>query len=90
MNSTINNSTSFVSIKGSAVLYTYQLYNAYKDAKPNTKSFSSLKNQVEQFEMQVTRDSIQENKSIRKAAEKLGVSHSTLVKKMKRWKMIIE
>ncbi|KYC62028.1 hypothetical protein B4098_1620 [Heyndrickxia coagulans] len=40
--------------------------------------------------MQVTRDSIQENKSIRKVAEKLGVSHSTLVKKMKRWKMIIE
>lgn len=66
------------------------IYNAYKDAKPNTKSFSTLKNQVEQFEMQVIRDSIQENKSIRKAAEKLGVSHSTLVKKMKRWKMIIE
>ncbi|WP_026683870.1 sigma 54-interacting transcriptional regulator [Heyndrickxia coagulans] len=66
------------------------IYKAYKDSKPNAKSFLTLKNQVEQFEMQVIRDSIQENKSIRKAAKQLGVSHSTLVKKMKRWEMIIE
>lgn len=45
----------------------------------------SLKERVERYERQVIQDALKQNTSIRKTAEKLGVHHSTLVKKMKNW-----
>ncbi|NEU31896.1 PAS domain S-box protein [bacterium LRH843] len=46
---------------------------------------SSLKHRIEQFEKTIILDAIQKNSSIRNAAKSLGVHHSTLVKKMKKW-----
>lgn len=44
-----------------------------------------LKQAVGYFELGLIREAIQEHGSIRKAANKLGVSHSTIVKKLKRY-----
>lgn len=47
----------------------------------------TLKQRIEQFEQRIVKDALRENSSIRKAAEALGVDHSTLVKKMKKWEL---
>lgn len=49
------------------------------------QSHLTLKQRVEQFEKRVIKDALQQYPSIRKAAQFLGVDHSTLVKKMKKW-----
>ncbi len=46
----------------------------------------SLKEQVEQFEQQVVLNTIKTQPSIRQAAKALGINHSTLIKKLQRWK----
>ncbi|WP_085524249.1 sigma-54 interaction domain-containing protein [Tuberibacillus sp. Marseille-P3662] len=46
----------------------------------------SLREQLEQFEKRIVKNAIQKNDSIRKAAKELGMNHSTLVKKMKKWR----
>jgi transcriptional regulator with PAS, ATPase and Fis domain len=48
-------------------------------------SLSSLKERVQQFEQRLINEVIEKNSSLRKAAEQLGIDHSTLVKKMQRW-----
>jgi transcriptional regulator with PAS, ATPase and Fis domain len=44
---------------------------------------------MEQFEKRMIIEALQKKPSIRKAAEYLGVDHSTLVKKIKKWNMTI-
>ncbi|TWI59672.1 sigma-54 interaction domain-containing protein [Halalkalibacter nanhaiisediminis] len=53
------------------------------------ESAQTLKQRVEQFEKRIIFDALQKKTSIRKAAEHLGVDHSTLVKKIKKWNMTI-
>lgn len=45
----------------------------------------SLKERVQQFERRLIQEAIGNHQSIRKAAEQLGIDHSTLVKKLQRW-----
>ena len=52
------------------------------------ESAHTLKQRMEQFEKRIIIDALQKKPSIRKAAEYLGVDHSTLVKKIKRWNNI--
>jgi len=52
------------------------------------ESAHTLKQRMEQFEKRIIIDTLQKKPSIRKAAEYLGVDHSTLVKKIKRWNII--
>ncbi|HWL23758.1 MAG TPA: helix-turn-helix domain-containing protein, partial [Ureibacillus sp.] len=52
------------------------------------ESAHTLKQRMEQFEKRIVIDALQKKPSIRKAAEYLGVDHSTLVKKIKRWNII--
>ncbi|MEK3725107.1 sigma 54-interacting transcriptional regulator [Paenibacillus sp. FSL H8-0034] len=47
--------------------------------------FTSLKERVQQFERRLIHEVIEKNSSLRKAAEQLGIDHSTLLKKMQRW-----
>ncbi len=54
-----------------------------------SESSHTLKQRVEQFEKRMIIDALHKKPSIRKAAEYLGVDHSTLVKKIKKWKMTI-
>jgi len=56
----------------------------------HSHSNASLKDRVEQFEKRIILDSIQKNTSIRNAAKSLGVHHTTLVKKLQKWKADIE
>ncbi|MBB5323312.1 PAS domain S-box-containing protein/TyrR family helix-turn-helix protein [Anoxybacillus tepidamans] len=46
----------------------------------------TLKQQIEQFEKRIIQEAIQKYSSVRKAAKQLGIDHSTLVKKLKKWK----
>jgi PAS domain S-box-containing protein len=48
-------------------------------------SHSSLKQRVEQFEQHVVHEALKKSPSLRKAAQDLGIDHSTLVKKLQRW-----
>ncbi|WP_378210793.1 sigma-54 interaction domain-containing protein [Anoxybacteroides rupiense] len=57
------------------------------DERPHTATSLTLKQRVEQFEKRIIGEAIQKHPSIRKAAEQLGVDHSTLVKKLKKWNM---
>lgn len=50
------------------------------------KSSTGLKQQMEQFEKKIIFDALEKHSSIRKAADFLGVDHSTIVKKLKKWK----
>jgi PAS domain S-box-containing protein/TyrR family helix-turn-helix protein len=45
----------------------------------------SLKRRVEQFEKRIIMDALKKSPSLRKAANQLGVDHSTIVKKVKKW-----
>ncbi|WP_337958000.1 sigma-54 interaction domain-containing protein [Guptibacillus sedimenti] len=45
----------------------------------------TLKERVENFEKRIIKDALQKHPSIRSAAKELGIDHSTLVKKMKKW-----
>lgn len=47
----------------------------------------TLKQRVEQFEKKIVRDALQSRTSIRKTAQSLGIDHSTLVKKIKKWNL---
>jgi TyrR family helix-turn-helix protein len=53
----------------------------------NSGTSLTLKQRVEQFEKRIISEAIQKHSSLRKAAEQLGVDHSTLVKKLKKWNM---
>jgi PAS domain S-box-containing protein len=53
--------------------------------RSRSAAFASLKDRVRQFERSVIHEAIEQNGSVRKAAERLGVDHSTLLKKMRRW-----
>ncbi|MDQ0412230.1 sigma 54-interacting transcriptional regulator [Mesobacillus subterraneus] len=55
----------------------------HKFASPDTSL--NLKQRVEQYEKRLILDALQKHSSIRKAAENLGVDHSTIVKKLKKW-----
>ncbi|WP_419881982.1 sigma 54-interacting transcriptional regulator [Peribacillus sp. B-H-3] len=55
----------------------------HKIALPETSP--NLKLRVEQYEKRIILDALQKHGSIRKAAEYLGVDHSTIVKKLKKW-----
>ncbi|MFB7637374.1 sigma 54-interacting transcriptional regulator [Peribacillus butanolivorans] len=54
-----------------------------------SESAQTLKLRMEQFEKRMITEALQKKPSIRKAAEYLGVDHSTLVKKIKKWNMTI-
>ncbi|ALS25221.1 sigma 54-interacting transcriptional regulator [Paenibacillus naphthalenovorans] len=50
-------------------------------------SHGTLKQRVEEFEKRMIQEALEKHKSLRKAAAILGVDHSTLVKKLKRWQL---
>jgi transcriptional regulator with PAS, ATPase and Fis domain len=50
-------------------------------------SNTTLRQRVEEFEKRIIKEALDKNESLRKAAQVLGVDHSTLVKKMKKWKI---
>lgn len=50
-------------------------------------SNGTLKQRVEEFEKRMIQEALEQHQSLRKAAAVLGVDHSTLVKKLKRWKI---
>lgn len=56
----------------------------------DTVAPTTMKQRVEQYEKRIVQDALQKNTSIRKTANFLGVDHSTLVKKMKKWQMTKE
>ncbi|MET1031400.1 sigma-54 interaction domain-containing protein [Domibacillus tundrae] len=56
----------------------------------DTVSPTTLKQRVEQYEKRIVQDALQKNTSIRKTADFLGIDHSTLVKKMKKWRITKE
>ncbi|WP_026576732.1 helix-turn-helix domain-containing protein [Bacillus sp. UNC438CL73TsuS30] len=49
-------------------------------------SSSNLKSRLEQLEKRIINEAIANNSSLRQAAKSLGIDHSTLVKKLQRWK----
>lgn len=58
----------------------FHIYNQNKE-----KQILSLKQRVLQFEKQLIKEVLNRTPSLRKAAQELGVDHTTLVKKIKRW-----
>ncbi|MEW5322231.1 sigma 54-interacting transcriptional regulator [Geobacillus thermoleovorans] len=54
-------------------------------SQSDTSSCLTLKEKVEQFEKRLAYEAIEKSPSLRKAAERLGIDHSTLIKKLKRW-----
>jgi PAS domain S-box-containing protein len=46
----------------------------------------TLKEKVERFEQRLVYEAVEKSPSLRKAAEQLGIDHSTLIKKLQRWK----
>jgi transcriptional regulator of aroF, aroG, tyrA and aromatic amino acid transport len=46
----------------------------------------SLKEQINTYEKQIVMETLQASRSIREAARRLGVSHTALVNKLKKWK----
>ncbi|MGN7396665.1 sigma 54-interacting transcriptional regulator [Peribacillus frigoritolerans] len=58
----------------------FHLYNQL-----DTRSVKTLKQRVEQFEKIIVKEAIEKNNSIREVAQQLGLDHSTIVKKMKKW-----
>ncbi|MGR6118272.1 TyrR/PhhR family helix-turn-helix DNA-binding protein [Aeribacillus composti] len=51
----------------------------------NGEEALTLKQRVEKFEQRIVKDVIKKHPSLRIAAKELGIDHSTLVKKLKRW-----
>lgn len=51
----------------------------------NNITHLTLKERVARYERQLIQDILKQNPSIRQTAKQLGVHHSTLVKKMKKW-----
>jgi PAS domain S-box-containing protein len=49
------------------------------------KPMSNLKKRMEQIEKQIVRDAIMNHSSLRQTSKYLGIDHSTLIKKLKRW-----
>ncbi|MED1471787.1 helix-turn-helix domain-containing protein [Bacillus salipaludis] len=45
-----------------------------------------MKSRLEQLEKRIIYEAIANNSSLRQAAKSLGIDHSTLVKKLQRWK----
>lgn len=47
----------------------------------------TLKQRVEQYEKRIVKETLAQSRSIRHAAQMLGINHSTLVKKLQRWQL---
>lgn len=71
----------------------------FVDEKPNGnyneeflqyKETASLKEQVKELEIKILKKSLQKNKSIRKAAKELGISHTALIKKIQKLNIKLE
>jgi PAS domain S-box-containing protein len=58
---------------------------AYIHTSLDISSSLTLKEKVEQFEKRLVYEAVEKSSSLRKAAERLGIDHSTLIKKLKRW-----
>jgi transcriptional regulator of aroF, aroG, tyrA and aromatic amino acid transport len=58
---------------------------AYKSSEPNTSI--SLKEQISTYEKQIVMEMLQSSRSIRAAARRLGLSHTALLNKLKKWKL---
>ena len=54
-------------------------------ASDHTRYFS-LKEQIVTYEKQIVMEALQTSRSIREAARRLGVSHTALLNKLKKWK----
>ena len=54
-------------------------------ASDHTLCFS-LKEQINTYEKQIVMETLQASRSIREAARRLGVSHTALLNKLKKWK----
>jgi transcriptional regulator of aroF, aroG, tyrA and aromatic amino acid transport len=46
----------------------------------------SLKERISTYEKQIVMETLQASRSIREAARRLGVSHTALLNKLKKWK----
>ena len=47
----------------------------------------SLKERINSYEKQIVMETLQASRSIREAARRLGVSHTALLNKLKKWKL---
>jgi PAS domain S-box-containing protein len=71
------------------------LYIKPSDLPPHFSTHSqpdsslTLKQQVEQFEKRLILDTLEKRTSLRKAAVSLGIDHSTLIKKLKKWNISV-
>ncbi|EPZ45212.1 hypothetical protein N007_09420 [Alicyclobacillus acidoterrestris ATCC 49025] len=59
-------------------------------SKPSQHRVLTIKQQLEKYERRIVAETLNNYSSIRKAAEVLGLDHSTLVKKLKRWDISTE
>ncbi|WP_088036300.1 sigma 54-interacting transcriptional regulator [Evansella clarkii] len=67
----------------SSVIEPYNL--PFHITEGNNTGERNLKDRVDKFEKRLVMETLRQSPSIRKAAKKLGINHSTLVKKLKRW-----
>ncbi|WP_078592793.1 sigma 54-interacting transcriptional regulator [Evansella clarkii] len=67
----------------SSVIEPYNL--PFHITEGNNTGERNLKDRVDKFEKRLVMETLRQSPSIRKAAKELGINHSTLVKKLKRW-----
>ena len=58
----------------------------YQFQQIDNEPTSNLKSKLEQLEKRIVNESIANHSSLRQAAKSLGIDHTTLVKKLQRWK----
>lgn len=72
-----------VSIPGEIIEAHHLPFHTYNEDEKC--DYLPLKKKVEQFEQRLVKETIQHCSSLRQAAKELGIDHSTLIKKLKRW-----
>ncbi|WP_113928740.1 sigma 54-interacting transcriptional regulator [Bacillus sp. P14.5] len=63
------------------------IHRTAKNAGESLENNTNLKQRVEQYEQNLIKEALKKETSIRKTAKTLGIDHSTLVKKLKKWGM---
>lgn len=74
-------------LKGDEIVVNFRKDIDFKSSNSLFKSGYRLKDIVERVERQVIQDVLQESKSIRKMAKKLGVSHTTIINKINKYNL---
>lgn len=77
-------------INENCIIFDFEIGGNKKNLKylvNNSSSSYKLKDLIDNYERQVIKEALKKNKSIRKAAKSLGVSHTTILNKMKKLKI---